>query len=351
MRKILYLIICLPLLLLSACDVHEWPETQKFVKMHLRLNYETDMTEWEHLYDGAEVIEQGYGETYDNHRDYGKIRYIVRTYPVSEKMRTISDYTQEFVFTKDISEGYDHEVTLDLLPGNYNVMVWSDIVQHGGDTYFHDKTNFAEITLQGEHQGNNDYRDAFRGSGNVTLIADIIERVPDTLDIAMQRPLAKYEFITTDLTEFINKEQTRADAKSKAQSTDGEDVTTKVSIEDYKVVFYYVGFMPNAYSLFTDKPVDSATGVLFESTLNSLSETEASVGFDYVFVNGTESAVTVQIGIYDNEGTQLSLTEPIKVPLRRSHHTIMRGMFLMSETSGGISINPEFDGDYNLVFP
>lgn len=351
MRKILYLIICLPILLLSACDVHEWPETPEFVKLHLRLNYETDMTEWEHLYDGTSVIEQGLGETYDNHRDYGKIRYIVRAYPISEKQRTMQDYTQEFVFTKDIAEGYNHEVTLDLIPGDYNIMVWSDIVQHGGDTYFHDKTNFAEITLQGEHQGNNDYRDAFRGSGNVTLIADIIERVPDTLDIAMQRPLAKYEFITTDLTEFINKEQTRADAKSKAQSTDGEDVTTKVSIEDYKVVFYYVGFMPNAYSLFTDKPVDSATGVLFESTLNSLSETEASVGFDYVFVNGTESAVTVQIGIYDNEGTQLSLTEPIKVPLRRSHHTIMRGMFLMSETSGGISINPEFDGDYNLVFP
>ena len=69
MRKILYLIICLPILLFSACDVHEWPETPEFVKLHLRLNYETDMTEWEHLYDGAEVIEQGYGETYDNHRD------------------------------------------------------------------------------------------------------------------------------------------------------------------------------------------------------------------------------------------------------------------------------------------
>ena len=137
MRKILYFIMCLPILLLSACDVHEWPETPEFVKMHLRLNYETDMTEWEHLYDGTSVIEQGYGETYDNHRDYGKIRYIVRTYPVSEKMRTTSDYTQEFVFTKDISEGYDHEVTLDLLPGNYNVMVWSDLVQTSGDSHFH----------------------------------------------------------------------------------------------------------------------------------------------------------------------------------------------------------------------
>ena len=49
MRKILYLIICLPILLFSACDVHEWPETPEFVKLHLRLNYETDMTEWEHL--------------------------------------------------------------------------------------------------------------------------------------------------------------------------------------------------------------------------------------------------------------------------------------------------------------
>ena len=91
MRKILYLIICLPILLLSACDVHEWPEAPEFVKLHLRLNYETDMTEWEHLYDGTSVIEQGLGETYDNHRDYGKIRYIVRAYPISEKQRTMQD--------------------------------------------------------------------------------------------------------------------------------------------------------------------------------------------------------------------------------------------------------------------
>ena len=298
---------------MASCDVHEFPDIPEKRALHLRLNYDTDMTEWKHLYDGENMIEEGLGETYDNRRAYGNIRYVVRAYPLADKQRISQDYTQEFVFTKDIAEGYNHEVTLDLIPGDYNIMVWSDIVQHGGDTYFHDKTNFAEITLQGEHQGNNDYRDAFRGSGNVTLIADIIERVPDTLDIAMQRPLAKYEFITTDLTEFINKEQTRADAKSKAQST---------SIEDYKVVFYYVGFMPNAYSLFTDKPVDSATGVMFESTLKKLSESEASMGFDYVFVNGKKSAVTVQIGIYDNEGTQLSLTEPIEVPIPTLTETI-----------------------------
>ena len=82
--------------------------------------------------------------------------------------------------------------------------------------------------------------------------------------------------------------------------------------------------MPHAYSMHTDKPVDSSTGVMFESTLKKLSESEASMGFDYVFVNGKKSAVTVQIGIYDNEGTQ---------------------------ASGGVTINPDFDGDHNLIFP
>ena len=85
MRKIIHnIIICLPIVILSACDVHEWPQTPEFTKLHLRLDFETDMTEWKHLYDGGDVIEQEYGRTYDNHHEDGKIRYIVRTYPILE---------------------------------------------------------------------------------------------------------------------------------------------------------------------------------------------------------------------------------------------------------------------------
>lgn len=353
MRKILYLIICMPLLLFSACDIHEWPEVREFTKMHLCLSYETDMTEWEYLYDRESVIEQGLGDTYDNHQDYGKIRYIVRTYPVSEKQHTMQDYVQEFIFTKNIAEGYDHEVTLDVLPGNYNVMVWSDLVKTSSDTYFHNTDNFAEIMLQGDHKGNTDHRDAFRGSNNISLVADIMERLPDTLNVAMQRPLAKFEFVTNDVVEFIDKEAVRIATKANDNNSESADDTTTraINIEDYKVVFYYVGFMPHTYSMYTDKPVDSSTGVMFESTLKRLSDSEASMGFDYVFVNGKDMAVTVQIGIYDNEGTQLSLTEPIEVPLKRNQHTIMTGSFLTQEASGGIIINPDFDGDHNIIIP
>ena len=353
MKKTLYTLICLPLLLLSACDVHEWPDTPEFVKLHLRLNYETDMTVWEHLYDGESVIEQGLGETYDNHLESGKIRYIIRTYPVSEKQRTSKNHTQEFTFTRNISEGYDHEVTLDLLPGDYNLMVWSDLAKNDRDAYFHHTDNFAEIRLQGEHTPNNDYRDAFRGSHNISLVSDIMERLPDTLDIKMQRPLAKFELITNDVVEFIEKEIVRVASKANGNkpSSEEDSESRTINIEDYKLVFYYVGFMPDAYSINTDKPVDSSTGVFFESKLKKLTESEASMGFDYVFVNDKESLVTIKVGIYDNEGTELSITEPIEIPIKRSHHTVLTGMFLMSEASGGITINPDYDGDYNLIFP
>ena len=333
-------------MLLTSCDVHQWPQTPELVKCHLRLNYQTQMTEWEHLYDGSNVIEQGIGNTYDNRREYGKIRYIIRTYPVSEKMRTASDYIQQFEFTRDINKGYDHQVTLDILPGNYNIMVWSDLVQKEGDDHFHDAGNFAEIRLQGEHKGNNDYRDAFRGTGSITLEASIKEQKTDTLEITMQRPLAKFEFITNDLKEFLDKE---IEYLKQEASTRGENAPTRVDTDKYKVVFHYSGYMPNAYNMNTDKPVDSATGVMFESKLGILNDNEASLGFDYVFVNGKEAGVSVQIGLYDGDNRQIALSDPIDVSLRRSHHTILRGSFLMQQATGGIVINPEFDGNHNIV--
>ena len=346
MRKLVYLIVLFQVLLLTACNVHEWPEKPEFVKLHLRLNYETDMTEWKHFYDGSSVTEQGLGETYDNHRYDGKIRYIVRTYPVSEKMRSTSDYTQEFVFTKDISEGYDHGVTLDILPGNYNLMVWSDLVHTNDNDHFYEATSFAEITLREGHKGNTDHRDAFRGTNSISLVSGYVEQEPMTLDITMQRPMAKYEFVTTDLQEFIDKEYQYL---LKEAETRGEMPPTRVNIDDYKVVLYYSGYMPFAYNMNTDKPVDSKLGVSFESKIDVLNENEASLGFDYVFVNGKSSAVTVQIGLYDKEDRQLALSVPINVPLQRNHHTVVKGSFLMEETSGGITINPDFDGNHNIV--
>lgn len=351
MKRTLAFIICLPLLFLCSCDVHIWPELPEEVSVHIKLNYDTEMTKWNHLYDGEKVVEQNFGPQYENIHTNGKIRYIVRAYPVSENQRSLQNYTREFIYTKDLVNGYNHDFIVRLPSGKYNIMVWSDLQEAGKETYYYNAGVFSDIHLSGEHIGNTDYKDAYRGTGEIEVISDVVEYVPEILEIQMQRPLAKFEFITNDVEEFIYKETTRIKSKVSAdnnESTDGEPTIT-INIEDYKVVFYYVGFMPNSYSMFTDKPVDSSVGVMFESTLKRLSKNNASIGFDYVMVNGKKSAVTVQIAIFDSEGLQLSLTDPVEVPLQRSHHTVLKGMFLMSEASGGVSINPDFEDDHNII--
>ena len=352
MKHLLYILISLPILLFTSCDVHEWPDAPATEKLHLKLNYDTHITNWVHLYDGDKVIEQGLGSSYDNSIDYGTMRYIIRAYPMKNARYTSQYYTHEFVLTKNISEGYNHEVTLDLTPGNYNLMVWSDIMR-GSNEYYYDPANFSEITLQGEYVGNSDCRDAFRGTNSIEIVSDIIDEAPDTISVTMQRPLAKYSIVTNDIKEFIEKEATRIATKaagSEKESSD-ESSTRIVNLDDYKVIFYYVGFMPNAYNISTDKPVDASTGNSFESTLSILNDAEALIGFDYVFVNGKESAITVRIGIYDKENTQISLTEAIEIPLKRSHHTILTGTFLLSKATGGVSINPNYNGDHNFILP
>lgn len=319
-------------LLLSGCFVHEWPNPPSKVALHLSLEYDTDM-------DTTETI---YGTRSQTSLTQSDIRYIIRAYPITKGGKAAQDFTDEFIFTGEPAEGYDRGFTLELPEGAYSIMVWCDLVDDGSSDDRHYNTeDFSSITLNGEsHPGNTDERDAFRGTGEVTLVSDITERLPDTLHIAMERPLAKYEFIADDLAEFIEKQSLMAMEQSGTKSID---------LEKYRVVIYYVGFMPDTYSLFTDKPVDSSTGVFFETDLTQISDTEASLGFDYVFVNGQSSAVTVQIAIYGPGGGQVALTDPIEVPISRSTHTVMRGGYLLSEASGGISLNPDFDGDHNLI--
>lgn len=338
---------------LVGCDVHEFPEVPDNVIFHLRLDYEKDITIWEHLYNDPDIIDQGKGEIYDNSLSTGKMRYIIRAYPQDEYMDSSLEHLAEFVFSRDIAEGYDSEYTLELPVGDYKIMVWSDIVLYQNDTPYYNADNFGEIVLQGEYVGNTNYRDAFRGSIDISLTADIYERIPDTYNIVMQRPLAKYEFITNDVEEFIIKESsrlagTRGEDKESNKEASSDPSTRAINIEDYKVVLYYQGFMHDTYNMYDDKPVDSRTGMKFETTLKSITNKTASLGFDYAFVNGLESSALVQIGIYDKQDSQLSLTDPIKVPLKRNHHTILRGSFLMSETSGSLQINPDFDGDHNV---
>ncbi len=338
MKRAIYYIWTLLLCFLISCDVHEWPEYSEPVKktIRLKLDFDTSMSEKEVFYNARSVNEIG---------DY-EMRYVLRAFAVEsdESGRSVSrNAIWEYVFTRKVSfNDYDTfvDVPIELPAGDYSLMAWADFVKAGTtDNYFYAPDNFAEIILLGNHKANTDMRDAFRGKSEFVL-----SRSTGEIVVHMSRPLAKFSFVSTDLQKFIDKE---LEARNRNASRGDED-SRSLDLDDYKVMFYYNGFMPCAYNMFTYKPNDSKVGVNFESRITVTEKSEALLGFDYVFVNGTEATASIILALFDEDGKEIFTSNPIPVPIKSARHTIMRGEFLTTDTSGGIGINPDFDGEYNF---
>lgn len=336
MKRLLYLIIYMPLMWLAGCNVHEWPDEAPLVPLYVDLVHET---EWDTL--NVPFSRSAAAGDYN-------IRYSIRAFALDEMGNYSRVATREFVFTRRLGEELDNRFFLELPAGSYRLTAWTDYtVADTLDTHYN-TSGFHEIMLQGQHEGNNDMRDGFRGAEDILVETGVMELIPDTVVLDMQRPMGKFEFVCTDLQDFIDKEV--RELKQNSPTPDEIDASD-IHLEDYRIVFYYAGFMPNTFNALTDKAIDSATGVQFTSSLSPFSETEASLGFDYVFVNSDESSVIVNLGVFNKEGKQLAMLTNVNVPLKRDQHTVLRGKFLMANSDGGVSINPDFDGEHNIVIP
>ncbi|MBP3317427.1 MAG: FimB/Mfa2 family fimbrial subunit [Alistipes sp.] len=353
---------------LAACDVHEIPEPEKLRNLTIDLDFNTELPLYQVLEHQATRAEQA--ENYD-------IRYVVNIYNgLFYNASTERQILRQIVRTQDDIDELDYSFEIDNLPyGYYTIMVWADYVDAGSDDdKFYNTADFAAIKLHQEHVGNNDYRDAFVGRTSIR-VSYATSRIP----IHMKRPLAKYNFITTDLNKFVERIiEMRAEAEAKDKEANNKDKdgsnsdkeakapivlgknqvlgTTKsgetrvVDLNDFNIVFTYHGNMADEYEMFLDNPIE-ARATTFSSTLTKISDTEAELGFDYVFVNGDASAVNVSVDIYDKDGTLLSTTDAFKVPISRSKLTTVRSKFLTSEASGGVGINPGFEDDEYIYEP
>ena len=347
-RTVIYIIGMLwtALIMLPGCDVHEWPEEAESVPFELRLDFKIDISAWDYFYTRSKSRLSS--ENYD-------MRYVLRAYPVFTDGTVSSEYVKEFIFTRphtSLGDDYSYQTQLHLPEGKYRLMVWTDFVEPGTTEHtFYNCDNFNSIVLHGSHRANTDYRDAFAGKVDVELVSSIQEGIEVVnAEILLKRPFAKYTFISNDLQEFVTRELLRLSRGE--NGVDGGDASRVVNLEDYQVIISYPMYMPNTYNLFTDKAVNSATGVKYTSKLIRLSEDEVSLGFDYVVINDDPDAkVTVAVGLFDKEGTQIAMSETFNIPLKRSMNTIVHGKFMTVESGGGISIDPSFNGDHNIVLP
>ena len=362
------------LLCVTSCAVHEWPEPTP-ADVIVNLDFDTQMPQYKVL------NEEGTRASHDG-RDYD-IRYTIAAYRLLQDGSYAEEPFLLKVFSKDEIEELNASFRFSIDEGSYRFYVWTDFVLAGTRSdYFYNTTSFRRISLQGTHEGNNDFRDAFSGSADLKVIRRGSKETPSTVTVQMRRPLAKFEFITTDLQEFITKTieamirkeeaeaaakagetkseggdnpeditPTESDTKTDGDTKTGDTKTPVVDLEKYTVVFFYSGYMPNAYNMMEGKPCDSATGVKFSSAISTIDNHDARLGFDYVFVNGEESSVMVTVALYDEEGTQLSISRQIEVPIKRSMLTTVRGSFLMQNTGGGVAIDPGFEDEFNIYIP
>ena len=363
---------------LGGCMVHEWPDESIPALLEVEMVFDTEFLPLRDV--------EYTKKTKADPEDYN-IRYQIRAYRALKNGGYDNVPQAEYVFVKSDVSSPDHTVVLDIPEGNYMLRVWADYVDDGKlDDKYYLTDDFRSILVAEPYEGDTDFRDAFEGSSEVSVVRVGSNAEKAHVKVDMQRPLAKFQFVANDFYDLVTKAMEKylnskdyaayLQTRRSSQPTPGPaeadwhfDVTSTDYLpdddtkapwdptkapgfnpEDYKIVFYYNSYLPTEYNLLTGKPTDAKMGMQFSSTLLPLNEDEALIGFDYVIVNGVESSVTLQVALYAPDGEMISLSNPVVVPVVRGKVTTVRGKFLTLATGGGIGIDPGFDGEFNLVF-
>lgn len=234
--------------------------------------------------------------------------------------------------TEEDNEGISLPIHLKLHAVEYTLAVWTDYVAAGTDTdLYYDTKDLQCVACTAPYTGSTDYRDCLYGTAALDL-RPYRDRWNARVQVAvdMVRPLAKYELIATDVQEFL--EKTRRHRAGGAA---------------YAITVSYGFYFPLGFNVLTGKPERSKMGVAFTAplTVAENGNGECVIASDYIFVNGEESYIPLNIEIKDNAGNGISRTTGIDVPYRRGHLTTVRGHFLTNRYDAGIGIDPDFDDE------
>ena len=217
----------------------------------------------------------------------------------------------------------------------YTLAVWTDYVKAGTtDDLYYDTDNLQQVACTDPYTGSTPYRDCLYGTAPLDLRQYRDEwNAKVQIKVDMVRPLAKYELIATDVKDFLR--------KTKKQRADDETFT---------ITFSYGFYLPTVVNVLTGKPADSRTGIAYTTplTVPTDGQKECTIGTDFVFVNGTESFVSLSMEIRDGGGNVISRTTGLEVPYRRGHLTTVRARFLTNEMQGGVDIDDDFDGNIDV---
>ena len=211
--------------------------------------------------------------------------------------------------------------SLALHAARYHVVAWMDYVDNGSvDDKYYTIPSLSSISVPaaGNYIGDEDHKDTYVARQEIDLKAHR-DRWNETVDVTvtLQRPMAKIEFIATDIDKFLDELAAR---HSEITGSVADDLLSQTpDLSTIRVQVDYAGYF--------------------------------HLASDYIFVNGSESAVKVDLTIRDSEGNLLNRIEGIDVPIVRGKLTTIRDEFLTRDYAPGIGIDPGFDGDINITIP
>lgn len=233
-----------------------------------------------------------------------------------------------------------YTVPLSLTEGNYHLRLWADYVPAAtapADAYYDTARGLKTISLRTDpYTANTDCKDAA-----CAALQDVpLPAGGATAEAILQRPLAKYRLVATDVARY------REMAKTEDYPPLGE-LTLAVR---------YEGYFPSGFNVATGKPNDATpgTGILYSQPLPPTGDAdeELPVAADWVLVNGAESFVSATVRtIHTATGRVISETSGVRIDYRRGCLTTVKGNFLTAgHTGGGIEIDTEWEGTYEVEF-
>lgn len=226
------------------------------------------------------------------------------------------------------------ELNEQLAPGHYKVVAWAVCSEDAnGSGCLFSLSDLSNIRYNKGYNGCSDKKECYEVRFDMNLSEDEQDSKAEFTN-EMHCPMGSVEIIATDLDEF-----------AKQMASQG------TSLGDYYITWNFDLYFPVGYNVLTGLPNKAETQVSFKSEIESLSETEASVGFDYIFVNGEESRVTITLALYDRNNKLLNVYSDIAVNLKRGETTVIRGEYLTKRKGSGVEINPGFDGNIDIVLP
>ena len=335
-------------LLTVSCNrsIMEYPENGGIdpTKVHVNVTFAVDPTLEPYSKAGTAARSDG-DATYD-------VRWIIEIFRDAIEGKPV----EQRVLSCDPASDGNHsiETAFDLHAAKYKVVVWMDHVDDGSieDKYYTVQSLSAiSIPETEDYIGNEEHKDTYVGNQELDLTA-YRDQWGQTINrtIMLERPMAKIEFITTDVDKLLD-EWTAQTGQNGIAGSDQEEIASRTDVSSWQVRVEYAGYFPSSFNAYTNKPNDAREGVSFTSTMTILSAQEARLGSDYIFVNGNESAVYVNLTLLDDRGNVMNEVQGIEVPIIRGKLTSIRDEFLSQDFTPGIGIDPGFDGNIDIVIP